>query len=140
MKFILFILLLPAFSLCQDPPKKTNTIKVTGVDFKTAATLLLDQGYMIEKSDTSLGFMMSAPKMVHKAWSGNLKINVRMKDSTAIITGLYNMNVNLSTVDLKQYEPVENIGMKGSVIRTAFEALDKYAKSFGRPVEYLVIK
>ena len=142
MKFFLLILLLPVFALCQEIPKKSTTIVVRNIGLLEASQKLVDMGYMIDKKDPELGTVYTTPY----AYSGSyqMMIYVRVKDSTATITGKWNVNADIklgySTYDMRTWNPIKYSSMSGNMDRKAFMIMDKYAKSFGKSIEYLVVK
>ena len=140
MKLTLLFLLLSFISSAQ--PKKANTIIVKGVQFKEVANALLDAGYEIAKSDSSLGTI----KTEYKLGTGELKyvkvsIFVRIKDSVATITGKwYNtivMNAFASKFTTEDNESLIVQNTNGGY-KLCFQEMNKLALSFNKPVEYLI--
>lgn len=144
MKAIIFALLLsPIISLCQDPPKKCSVIKVTPVSFRHAVNSLLDLGYSIEKIDSNFLTVRTEPKNYSKTKGGMVQIEIRVKDSSVIITGYCGLrNIDFEKkesnfFDGKYYYKVENRGMKGSLSKEAFDVMNEFAKGLSGKIEYL---
>jgi hypothetical protein len=138
MRFLYIFLLISLFS--QGQSKKDNAIKIPGVTFKQAASALLDYGYIIEKSDSSLGTI----KTEYKTGKGENKwmklcLFVRIKDSFAIVTGKWYNTLTVNLVD--RFSTVENesaaIEYTWGNPKRLFGEMKEFALSFGRPVEYL---
>lgn len=135
---IAFIFAFPVAAFCQNAPKGANTIIVAST-FNEACIKLLDAGYFIDKKDSTLGTIVSSPKYIKKV-DGNIIIQVRIKDSLAYISGLLNQNIayngRYGTVDFKEYSAIENKGMKNSPAKQFFNAMEDFAKSFNKRVDY----
>ncbi|MGN6438490.1 MAG: hypothetical protein ACTHMM_18245 [Agriterribacter sp.] len=127
-KIALFLLILPVVVFAQ---RRDNAIMVQSVSFKEAALALLDNGFNIEKSDSSLGIIYCEPKAIGKLDAYGI-VRVRSVDTGIIITGDY----QVPSVD-KNYSRIDNRGMKGSPARRAWDMLDEFAKSFNKPLKYL---
>lgn len=146
MKLYIIALLLPSISVAQEIPKHTNAISVKSVSFNDIALALTEAGYFIDKKDSALGTIITLPKQNIRVSSnnGNVIIQVRIKDSTAIITGQYNWNVEAKTGflnnDFRTYETIEKRGMKGSLFLQAFNRLNDFALSFKKEVTYSIVK
>lgn len=92
MKYALLLLVMPLMSMAQPeplPPKKANVIMVKGVSFMQACNVLLDQGFLIAKKDNDLQTVDTEAKEYSKSWNAAYIVHIRIKDSTAIITGNY---------------------------------------------------
>lgn len=128
MKFLTAILLSVLLnSKCFSQTKGDNTIAVKGVGFMQVCNALLDSGYLVKKKDNDLQTAETDFKDgTGRASLFKYKILVRVKDSTAIITGhhyhaLFNsLEYTRNTKDSK----------------LPFEAMNRFALSFGKPVEY----
>lgn len=136
----LLALLFPLFVFPQS--KGDNVILVKGVSFYEAVTRLLDEGYSIEKIDSNFKTVQTAFKQTKKP-STRVSIFIRVKDSTAIVTGIvYDMVlVGIEFLGRRYTEddakdPIANIGMKGSSAKDAFIEMDRFAKSFNKTIEY----
>lgn len=139
-KSILLALLLIAGICHSQAPKKTNTIIVSKVSRSQVVNILLDNGYYIDKIDTSLGTVRTEPKKYATRGRGMIVIDIRIKDSAAIITG----HCGLTDDDFVKkegslfYSTVENAGMKGSLGKESFAAMDIFASLLGGKKEYFV--
>jgi hypothetical protein len=85
MKLIL-LLILPAFTFAQ--PKNAKTIIVKHATFLQVCGAILDNGYTIDKKDNDLQTVRTEYREYDKLWNMTYCINVRVKDSTAYITGM----------------------------------------------------
>lgn len=122
---LIFILLVS--STCFAQPKGTNVIKITGVAFREVAQRLVDSGFFFQKIDSNYQILRTEFKEVNRY---NVSYEVRVKDSVATITGLWESG-NI-TFDIKN--------VKFSVYRDTFADLNKFALSFNKPVEYVIKK
>lgn len=138
MRFILLTMLCTIFLNGFAQPKKSNTINIKGVDFKEAVNQLLDQGYSIAKMDSSFQIISTSPQTIKNV---AVVFNLRVKDSTLNIRGTWDdlISVRIGAAEVRvMSEPIRNIGMKGSSANIAFAAMNKFAQSFGKDVEYKV--
>lgn len=123
--YLLFAFLFSINSYSQQ--KKDNTITVKGVGFMQVCNALLDAGYTVEKKDNELQTAKTGFKDgTGKAKLCKLRLLVRVKDSTAIITGHY-YNVLLNNLEHIEYT-------KDS--RPCFDDMNNFALSFSNPVIY----
>jgi len=67
---------------------------------------------------------------------GNIIINIRVKDSTAYISGLYNVNAKLGDMDFRDYTPVLSAKSKGMFRSLPFEEMNKLALSLHGLITY----
>lgn len=128
----------------QGIPKHTNTIIVKQIGFNEISMALVDAGYFIDKRDSSLGTIITIPRHGLRVNSidGNVIIRIRVKDSTAFITGMYNMDIvlkaRLTDYDFRDYEKIEKRGMKGSAYMQAFDKLNGFALSLQKETTYQI--
>lgn len=125
----------------QEIPKKTNTIIVKGVTFNEAARQLLDQNFLIDRSDSALQYINTRQRKTNTFWICYLTMNLRVKDSSLIITGTCSDNAEstLWGVTTKTGElPVSYKGEKVGIYKIAFNDMNAFALSFNKPVEYLI--
>lgn len=146
---LLFLLLLPVISIAQDILPNANAIVVKGVTFQEVCIRLLDSGYAIEKKDEQLQTIRTEPKRYPKHWNAGYVMNIRIKDSSAFISGTFTAPFEqpLTAAGAKQDplwngDPVYNFTKKGktypkSLMGYPFTLMNQFAKSFGKPVEYL---
>lgn len=127
-KFLIPLLILLIIStICQGQAKGDNTITVKGVGFMQVCNALLDSGYNVKKKDNDLQTVESDFKNgTGKAALFKYKLLVRVKDSTAIITG-HHYHTLFNALEYTR-------NTKDS--RLPFEDMKKFALSFGKPVEY----
>lgn len=150
-RFRKYIYLLIGMSLtlvlqAQEAPKKANTIIVTGVTFTQCAATLTELNYFIDKKDEGLGTIVTLARAADQTGTNFLQLNknikrylnivlfIRVKDSTAIITGKW----NASKIDEAGFESISNYGMKGSVPKMAFEAMKDFSTALKGQINYAV--
>ena len=143
---IIIILINPLLSFSQKSiPKKANTIKIIGIDFKTIANSLLDAGFTFERIDSNYQTI----KTDFREGKGKtkwmkLRLLVRIKDSTALLTGDWYNTIFVGSNILGQQQTVENsiakIENTFANPKNCFEEMNVFAVSLNKPVEYLIIK
>jgi|SRR5688572_33339120 len=122
----------------QAIPSKANTILVKGVSFTEICTALLDAGYSIEKKDSELQTVRTEPKKYPKYWNATYVVNIRVKDSTAYISGKFTG----ASGGLFKDDPIYNhTNKKGethekSMFGYPFLLLNEFAQSFKKEVSY----
>lgn len=150
MKYTLLFLLLPVTGLAQTTiPPGAKTIIVKGVAFSEVCNALLDSGYSLEKKDAELQVVRTEPKVYPKYWNAAYKINIRVKDSVAYITGTFTApyeqiftSAANKTDPLWNNDPVYNhTNKKGkpypkSMIGYPFILMNRFAQCFGKEVTY----
>ncbi len=87
MKFLLLMLL--PLSIHAQFLKKANKITVQAVAFQQICEKLLDMGYKIEKRDPDLQTVRTEMREYDKSFNAAFKLDIRVKDSVAIITGTF---------------------------------------------------
>ncbi len=128
-KVLVLVMLAPVMVWGQK--KGVTKIIIDSVSFNEVAEHLLDAGYFIDKSDSAFGTFITLPRQTPKQAASKHKLLVRVKDNKAIVTGQFDMTMYISGV----YD-ISNSGAKGFPGREAFAAMNKFALSFNRPVEY----
>jgi hypothetical protein len=95
--FLFTLIIISSITHSQNIPKGTNKITVKNISFKQIVKGLRDNGYTIKKLDTNLKIVRTGFLVCHSR-SGllSLSISVRLKDSIAIITGLWYSYTGLS--------------------------------------------
>ncbi|WP_254563178.1 hypothetical protein [Dyadobacter diqingensis] len=141
MKIILLALLLivpfsQSTSFGQDIPKNVTTITLTVEEsdpektYKALAAYLIEQGYIIERSDKDLLYINTEKRTLNNIWE--VRIFATIKENKIRFTG-------------KQFFPgfdrteseIRNYGMKGSMAKMCFNELNRIAKSFSNSeIEY----
>jgi hypothetical protein len=124
--------------------KGDNTIHVKVVDFRKVVTAVLDAGYVIEKIDSNYQTLTTEPKNYKPGKGGLIRLAIRVKDSTAIITS--DMGLRAEDFVTKKepsifekgnygfyYGQVICVKSKSNLFYDAFEAMDKFAKTLGTP-------
>lgn len=119
----------------QVAPKKTNRIIVNTFgnkdwNYDKVMYALIDQGYEIEKNEREFGIIKTALKPV-KGLNASYYLYITTKDSTVTIKGNVIVNVSIAVGYAKiepSYSDIENKGMKGSVLKESFAAMDLFAK------------
>lgn len=122
-----FLFILLVSSICYAQPKGANVIKVTGVSFKQVAQALVDNGFFFEKIDSNYQVIKTDYKEV-KGYVMTIQLEVRIKDSTATLKGTWiSSNYKFDIENQKSAAPY----------RITFKALNDFALSFNKPVEYI---
>lgn len=137
---ISFILVSQLSVFSQNILKDANVIIVKGVDFKEVCNALLDSGYTIDKKDNELQTASTEAKSYPKYWSLNYVVNIRIKDSSAYISG------KIYGSPLINYEPIFNHCKKSgqtypkSAYGYPFILLNNFALGFKKEVSYSILK
>lgn len=108
-----------------------------GVTFRQALNGALDKGLQIDRKDDSLFTFSTLPK-ADKSGVSHI-FYIRIKDSIALITGTFNLNLLYGGSLFHQttsYDPIEVKGWKTGGYMVNFGYMDAFAKSFGLPVSY----
>lgn len=142
MKKLLTIFILISYVRCysQTILRDANTILVKNVSFIEVCNALLDSGYSIEKKDADLQTVRTEVKNYPKYWNATYIINIRVKDSTAYISGIFSAP---PTGGLFKDEPITNVtNKKGiaypkSLAGSAFNWLNQFALGFKKEINYL---
>ena len=134
MKFILFsFFFIPILSFSQIP-NGVHQIVVNGVSFFEVCNSLLDSGYTIKEKDNDLQTAVTREKQFPKYWNATYHVEIRVKDSTAYITGKV-------TSPLSSNEPIEYVIKRGKefskgLLTYPFILINNFAKGFERPISY----
>lgn len=137
-KILVALILIPFWGISQN--NNDNIIKVKGVDFIQVANALLDSGYYIEKKDSELLTIKTEAKQYPQFWNAMYTINIRIKDSTAYISGTFTAPPDGS---LFKDETITCLKNKKGILQTkslsgyAFSLLDTFAKSLKGEISYL---
>lgn len=142
MKFLL-LLLLPVISTAQVP-RNAKTIIVKNVSFAEVCSQLLDKGYIIEKKDDHLQTVRTEQRRYTIGWNAAYKMDIRVKDSVAYITGTFSSPHDRSNNENPLYnnDPIYNHTSKSgkphskSLPGYAFAMMNEFALSFHKPIEY----
>jgi len=124
----------------QVIPNGANIIVIKDVGFIEVCNALLDSGYNISKKDNELHTVSTESKEYKKLWNASYKINIRIKDSVAYVSGTVTSPPNGSGLFVN--EPVFNhTSAKGktfpkSLYGYAFNILNNFALGFRREVSY----
>jgi hypothetical protein len=142
MRLFIFILIFPLGLFAQDIPKGVTKIIVTNnlsaeENFDYAIKTLLDNDYFFEQSDKAIGYIKTQEKAIKP--SGSIILNIRVEKNKITISG-----TNKSGLDLRvggvtvndNAEPIRNAGMKGSIVKKAFEAMNEIASKFNGVKSY----
>lgn len=131
MRLFIVLMLIPTIFYGQSlAPKKSNTVKISGVTYEGIMNIMLDKGYRIEKSDDKFQTIVSEPFTIHlksgKASTAKVIVYVRVKDSVAIIKGdAINMGFKFKAESGKNDVPGR-----------AFEELYEIARISGEKIDY----
>jgi hypothetical protein len=132
----------------QTIPKGVNTIIVSGTSLQIVAKALIDTGFAIEKSDS--GKITTKPreyvdiKQPEKTKLYHLIMIIRLKDSTATITGIYDYQIiqnNLfaptaQAYNIGNYITVSNSESSSSYMRQSFNHMVTFAKTLNGLISY----
>lgn len=121
MKYV--FLLIPFFAQAQ--PKGANVIQVSGITFRQVATSLLDFEYSFEKIDSNFQTIRTEFKEM-KDYVMKIQLDIRVKDSVAIIKGSWISGNTLFEIQ----------NQKWPAYKATFKALNDFALSFNKPIEY----
>lgn len=132
-------LLVPIAAMSQTEPMKgatritVNTSDVAATNYKMTLTKLLDLGIFIEAKDPELFTIRTQLKRLPKT-SGSFFLNIRCKDDIILISGKvkagFDINVgSVKTVD--DFDDISNKGMNGSILKSAFTAMNTIALQLG---------
>ena len=119
-------------------PNHSKTIIVKGVSFLQVCNALLDSGYAIEKKDNELQTAATEAKQYPKLWNATYKINIRVKDSVAYLSGTFTG----ANGGLFKGEPVEYLTNKKGQVQSKhlftypFLLINYFAKGFNKQIEY----
>lgn len=139
MKLLICLLIAPLFSFSQGVLPNANTIIVGHVNFMRVCNALLDSGYVIEKKDNDLMTVTTGNKQYPNRWNAVYSIYIRVKDSTAYISGTFTAPPGGG---LFKNEPIKNYCNKkgetkaGSIGGYPFIIIDKFAHSLGSDINY----
>lgn len=120
MKAFLALLILPAFSLAQEIPIKSNRIIASGVGYKQVVNAILDNNFRIKEKDETFQ-TATLESMDHP----NLNIEIRIKDSICYFKE-----------SLSSYGVYYATKGDAPAFRKAFEIMDKIAKSITEKITY----
>jgi len=124
-------------------PKDANTIVVKKVGFLEVCNALLDSGYIISKKDNELQTVSTENKEYPKLWSAAYKIDIRIKDSTAYISGTVTappgggLYIN---EPLFNHTNKKGITYPKSMFGYAFLLVNDFALSFKKEITYSTTK
>ena len=142
-KIIILLNLVPFVVNAQTIPKDADVIIVKKVGFLEVCNALLDSGYTISKKDNELQTVSTENKEYPKLWNATYKINIRIKDSTAYISGTV---ITPPGGGLYFNEPLFNhTNKKGvtypkSLFGYAFLLINNFALSFNKEITYSIAK
>jgi len=133
---LLFILF--SLTIFSQAPKGANVIVVKNIGYDELLNALLDKGYFIDKKDTVLKIASTERKQLSKQDpSSNYLIRVRVKDSTAYISGEVNIVYFTNTFKDEKYVPAEISQFKWSPERQVFDKMEEFAKGLQKEIAYL---
>ena len=106
-------------------------------NFGYATKTLLDNDFFIEQSDKAIGYIKTQEKAIKP--SGSFILNIRVEKNKITISGTNKsgLDLNLGGVTVNDNpEPIRNAGMKGSIVKKAFEAMDEISSKFNGVKSY----
>lgn len=137
MKYTFLFLILPLFSIAQ--PKGANTIIIKGATFPECVSQLITKGFIIDRLDSTYKVISTKPKLAKKSAS-DITLQLAEKDSSLYITGVMNSKITVNTGLFSQggasAVPIIFKGMKGSEMKLCWVAMEDFAKSFEKELEY----
>ena len=142
-KIITLLSLFPFLVNAQTIPKDANLIIVKKIGFLQVCNALLDSGYTISKKDNELQTVSTENKQYPKLWNATYKIDIRIKDSSAYISGTV---TSPPGGGLYINEPLFNhtnkkgITFPKSLFGYAFLLINNFALSFNKEINYSIIK
>lgn len=137
MKYVYTLIILIHTTYCFAQPKNVTSIIIPDVTFKQAVNTLLDAGFSVERSDS----IFQTVKTEYRYGTGKNKwmkfcLLVRIKDSTAIITGKW-YNTMIGELSKRSVdEQAEIIKNSWGAEKNCFIEMNVFALSFKKPVEY----
>lgn len=137
--FVLLILL-PFIVKAQSIPKDANVIIVKKVGFLEVCNALLDSGYTISKKDNDLQTVSTESKAYPKLWNATYKINIRVKDSIAYISGTFTGAGGeiWKDVPISNHANKKGVTYPKSIYGYPFLLLNNFALSFDKEITYSV--
>lgn len=130
---LLLLISISAASQAQAPKKALKIITVNQQDqktnFKNALNVLIDNGYMIAKSDSATGTILTEDIPATKEYLTH-RIYIIARDNKITISGQAKAgyDITLYGVTTKaEWFPIENKGMKGSPSLKAFSRIENIA-------------
>ena len=142
-KIIILLTLLPFLANAQNIPKDANVIIVKKIGFLEVCNALLDSGYTISKKDNDLQTVSTENKEYPKFWNATYKMDIRIKDSVAYISGTVTappgggLYVN---EPLFNHTNKKGVPFPKSLFGFAFQILNNFALSFNKEISYSIKK
>lgn len=116
------------FTLSAFGQPRFVTQIIVPVDFSQAINKSLEAGYTFELIEKDFQIAKTYPRLFFKP-ARTIIISLRTKDSLLVITGKILID-GVGEVD------ISNKGMKGSPMKEAFNKMNEFALSFGKPLTY----
>ena len=143
--FLILISLFGSLSIfAQDIPKNANVIIVKGTTFDKVVNSLLDSSFVIDKMDKEYQTLKTEYKKLRKGFVPEIMLNVRIKDSTATITGKWRSDLNIFGLNSQKEQESAMIfeikNEKSKVPSESFKAMNKFALSLKGQIQYIVEK
>jgi hypothetical protein len=138
---LIILLFFPVALFGQVIPKGCDLIKVSGVSFKQVANALLDAGYSFEKIDSNFQTIKTDFKQSKSAKDLSLSLYVRVKDSSASITGKGYQRGVAGSYSVGKQRTMDDatfiIKNASGKYKKTFAEVNSFALSFNTLVEYL---
>lgn len=138
MKYFLFVFLIPTLCFSQEKKDSKIVVATDSNAFNSTCLYLLEHGYTLKQKDKELGFIMTNDRTIKGTV---IRLKFLVKDTSIAVTGdLYNdlaaaltrsSLANDIAKDEKYYTPINNIGMKNSGSRDAWNEMLEVAKHLG---------
>ena len=128
------------FFLLQVIPKDADVITVKNISYAEALTSISSANIVIDRHDDGLGTFQTVP--IADSRGSTHIFYVRVKDSTAFITGTYNLNWQMGGL-IKQntsFERIRYSGWKTGADKVHFGYMQKFAELFNKELGYSVTK
>jgi hypothetical protein len=91
-KILLLLCLVCGLQIGKCQTSGDNEIIVDSTNFRQVIETLLDDGYVIDKYDSTLGYISTQIKTIPKH-NASVKIRVHIKNGNAYITGVYRVGI-----------------------------------------------
>ena len=141
--FSLFFIFVALFCYSQTDwkniPKNAKQIFIeTGKseieNIKYIQPFLLDEGFEIEKTDTTLFTVKTGLKKTNKR-GGTYYLNFRAKGNKIIVSGKFKSGISIEIYGVRaedDWEDIEKIGSKGSIYEIVFTEMCNLAQNLGK--------
>lgn len=143
MKFLTIIaVMLTLTSTGQTPwkeiPNKTNKIAITSdKTIKEVSTVLVLDGFTIEKSDSELGYILTDFKTSAKA---NIQLRFVFTDGKIILSGNFLSGISIAIYGVRtedQPQPIYKVASRASILGKAFDEMMRVAYLLDEEIQFI---